>query len=64
MLFSSQMLALIKSQPSVVEKFLRKIEMPPFADLLIQIIQLDELPEGLASTFEVRTTFFMQIRAK
>ena len=51
------MLAFIKSQPSVVECFLRHIEMPPFVDLLIRIIQLDELPEG-AGTLEVRTHFF------
>ena len=51
------MLVFVKSQPSVAENFLRHIEMPPFVDLLIRIIQLDELPEG-AGTLEVRTTFF------
>ncbi len=53
------MLAFIKSQPSIVENFLRHIEVPPFVDLLIRIIQLDELPEG-AGTLEVRTTFLVQ----
>lgn len=47
----AEMLAFIKSQPSVIENFLRHIEMPPFIDLLIRIIQLDEHPEG-AGTLE------------
>ncbi|KAF8634541.1 hypothetical protein AX15_000839 [Amanita polypyramis BW_CC] len=46
-----ELLTFIKSQPGVVENFLRHIETPPFVDLLIRIIQLDELPEG-AGTLE------------
>ncbi|KAK2459428.1 hypothetical protein APHAL10511_008539 [Amanita phalloides] len=42
----AEMLAFIKSQPSVVENLLRYIETPSFVDLLIRIIQLDEHPEG------------------
>ena len=39
-----QMLAFIQAQPNVVERLLRHIETPAFADLLVRIIQLDELP--------------------
>ncbi|KAH9952025.1 SAPS-domain-containing protein [Amylocystis lapponica] len=42
----AEMLAFIQSQPSVVERLLRHIETPAFADLLVRIIQLDELPAG------------------
>ena len=52
------MLAFIQSQPSVVERLLRHIETPAFADLLVRIIQLDELPEG-ASVLEVRAPRFV-----
>ncbi|TFY55298.1 hypothetical protein EVJ58_g8333, partial [Rhodofomes roseus] len=42
----AEMLAFIRSQPNVVERLLRHIETPAFADLLIRIIQLDEQPAG------------------
>ncbi|KAI0957676.1 hypothetical protein AcW1_005989 [Taiwanofungus camphoratus] len=42
----AEMLAFIQSQPAVVERLLRHIETPAFADLLVRIIQLDELPAG------------------
>lgn len=38
------MLAFIQAQPNVVERLLRHIETPAFADLLVRVIQLDELP--------------------
>ena len=47
------MLAFIQSQPSIVDRLLRHIETPPFADLLVRVIQLDELPAG-AGVLEVR----------
>ncbi|KAI0093776.1 SIT4 phosphatase-associated protein-domain-containing protein [Irpex rosettiformis] len=40
----TEMLAFIQAQPNVVERLLRHIETPAFADLLVRIIQLDELP--------------------
>lgn len=46
------MLAFIRSQPNVVERLLRHIETPAFADLLVRIIQLDEQPAG-AGVLEV-----------
>ncbi|CDO73666.1 hypothetical protein BN946_scf185014.g136 [Trametes cinnabarina] len=42
----AEMLAFIQSQPNIVERILRHIESPPFADLLVRIIQLDEQPAG------------------
>ncbi|CAL1705433.1 unnamed protein product [Somion occarium] len=42
----AEMLAFIQAQPNVVDRSLRHIETPPFADLLVRIIQLDELPAG------------------
>ncbi|KAI0080509.1 SAPS-domain-containing protein [Panus rudis PR-1116 ss-1] len=42
----AEMLAFIQSQPNVVDRILRHIETPPFADLLVRIIQLDEHPSG------------------
>ncbi|GLB34588.1 putative SAPS-domain-containing protein [Lyophyllum shimeji] len=42
----AEMFAFIRSQPSVVERILRHIETPPFVDLVIRIIQLDEQPTG------------------
>ncbi|KAH9900937.1 SAPS-domain-containing protein [Cubamyces lactineus] len=42
----AEMLAFIQSQPDIVERILRHIESPPFADLLVRIIQLDEHPTG------------------
>ena len=47
------MLAFIQSQPNIVDRLLRHIETPPFADLLVRVIQLDELPAG-AGVLEVR----------
>ncbi|KAF8646919.1 hypothetical protein AX16_007011 [Volvariella volvacea WC 439] len=40
------MLAFIQSQPDVVERILQHVEVPPFVDLLVRIIQLDEQPGG------------------
>lgn len=40
----AEMLAFIQAQPNVVERLLRHIETPAFADLLVRIIQLDEVP--------------------
>ncbi|OCH93828.1 SAPS-domain-containing protein [Obba rivulosa] len=40
----AEMLAFIQSQPAVVERLLRHIETPAFADLLVRVIQLDEHP--------------------
>ncbi|GBE81848.1 Extragenic suppressor of kinetochore protein [Sparassis crispa] len=42
----AEMLAFIQAQPAVVERLLRHIETPAFADLLVRIIQLDEIPAG------------------
>ncbi|KAF8077592.1 SIT4 phosphatase-associated protein-domain-containing protein [Lyophyllum atratum] len=42
----AEMFAFIRSQPSVVERLLRHIETPPFVDLIVRIIQLDEQPSG------------------
>ncbi|KAI0736702.1 SAPS-domain-containing protein, partial [Fomitopsis betulina] len=42
----AEMLAFIRSQTNVVERLLRHIETPAFADLLVRIIQLDEQPAG------------------
>ncbi|EJF66213.1 SAPS-domain-containing protein [Dichomitus squalens LYAD-421 SS1] len=42
----AEMLAFIQAQPNIVERILRHIESPPFADLLVRIIQLDEHPAG------------------
>ncbi|THH23096.1 hypothetical protein EUX98_g8077 [Antrodiella citrinella] len=42
----AEMLAFIQSQPDVVDRILRHIETPAFADLLVRIIQLDEHPSG------------------
>ncbi|KAH8106931.1 SAPS-domain-containing protein [Cristinia sonorae] len=42
----AEMLAFIQSQPDVVQRILRHIETPAFADLLVRIIQLDEHPSG------------------
>ena len=47
------MLAFIQAQPDIVERILRHIETPPFADLLVRIIQLDEHP-ACAGVLEVR----------
>ncbi|KAF8705636.1 hypothetical protein AX14_013871 [Amanita brunnescens Koide BX004] len=55
-----QMLAFIKSQPSVVENLLRHVEVPPFVDLLTRIIQLDELPEGAGTLEWLSSQNFMQ----
>ena len=46
------MLAFIQSQPAAVERILRHIETPAFADLLVRLIQLDEHPAG-AGVLEV-----------
>ncbi|KAL4256787.1 SAPS family protein [Pleurotus pulmonarius] len=43
----TEMLAFIKSQPSVVERILRHVETPSFVDLLVRIIQLDERCTGV-----------------
>ena len=48
----AQMFVFIQSQPSVVERLLRHVETPPFVDLLVRIIQLDEHPGG-AGVLEV-----------
>lgn len=40
------MLAFIQAQPSIIERLLRHIETPAFADLLMRIVQLDEIPAG------------------
>jgi serine/threonine-protein phosphatase 6 regulatory subunit 3 len=40
------MLSFIRSQTDVIERMLRHIETPAFADLLLRIIQLDEQPGG------------------
>ncbi len=50
----AQMLAFIQAQYDIVERILRHIETPPFADLLVRIIQLDEHPAG-AGVLEVCT---------
>ncbi|KAI0672799.1 SIT4 phosphatase-associated protein-domain-containing protein [Trametes maxima] len=42
----AEMLAFIQSQPNIAERILRHIETPPFADMLVRIIQLDEHPAG------------------
>ncbi|TFY80035.1 hypothetical protein EWM64_g3980 [Hericium alpestre] len=42
----AEMLQFIRSQPNIVERLLQHIESPPFSDLLIRIIQLDETPAG------------------
>ncbi|KAI0636560.1 SIT4 phosphatase-associated protein-domain-containing protein [Trametes polyzona] len=42
----AEMLAFIQAQPNIAERILRHIESPPFADLLVRIIQLDEHPAG------------------
>ncbi|KAI0807835.1 SAPS-domain-containing protein [Fomes fomentarius] len=42
----AEMLAFIQAQYDIVERILRHIETPPFADLLVRIIQLDEHPAG------------------
>ncbi|KAH9917442.1 SIT4 phosphatase-associated protein-domain-containing protein [Fomitopsis serialis] len=42
----AEMLAFIRSQPNIVDRLLRHIETPAFADLLVRIIQLDEQPAG------------------
>lgn len=51
------MLVFIQTQPDVVERLLRHIETPAFADLLVRIIQLDELPVG-AGVLEVCASLF------
>ena len=38
------MLAFVQAQANVVDRLLRHIETPAFADLLVRIIQLDEVP--------------------
>ncbi|KAI0693353.1 SIT4 phosphatase-associated protein-domain-containing protein [Cytidiella melzeri] len=40
----TEVLAFIQAQPNVVERLLRHIETPAFADLLVRVIQLDEIP--------------------
>lgn len=40
------MLAFIQAQPDIAERILQHIESPPFADLLVRIVQLDEHPAG------------------
>jgi SIT4 phosphatase-associated protein len=40
------MLAFIQAQPSIIERLLRHIETPAFADLLMRIVQLDEQDVG------------------
>ena len=47
------MLAFVQAQANVVDRLLRHIETPAFADLLVRIIQLDEHP-ACASVLEVR----------
>ncbi|KAF8607974.1 SAPS-domain-containing protein [Ceratobasidium sp. AG-I] len=42
-----EMLAFIKSIPSVVDRMLLHIEAPPFVDLLFRIIQLDDNPGNI-----------------
>ncbi|KAI0822811.1 SAPS-domain-containing protein [Trametes gibbosa] len=42
----AEMLAFIQAQPNIAERILQHIESPPFADLLVRIIQLDEHPAG------------------
>ncbi|KAH9931705.1 SAPS-domain-containing protein [Epithele typhae] len=42
----AEMLAFIQAQSEIVERILHHIESPPFADLLVRIIQLDEHPAG------------------
>jgi serine/threonine-protein phosphatase 6 regulatory subunit 3 len=49
------MLAFIQSQPSVVGRLLRHVETPPFVDLLLRIIQLDENP-NVSGVLEVRNS--------
>lgn len=51
-----QMLAFIQAQPNVVERLLRHIETPAFADMLVRIIQLDELP-SCSGVLDVRPFF-------
>ena len=46
------MLPFIQAQPNVVERILKHIEIPPFVDLLVRIIQQDEFPAG-AGVLEV-----------
>lgn len=51
------MLAFIQAQPSIIERLLRHIETPAFADLLMRIVQLDEVPagEGVLEVFQSHT---------
>lgn len=47
------MLAFIQSLPTPVESLLKHIDNPPFVELLVRIIQLDEYPGG-SGVLEVR----------
>ena len=47
------MIAFIQAQPAIVDRLLRHIEVSPFVDLLVRIIQLDEHPAG-SGVLEVR----------
>ncbi|KIY70423.1 SAPS-domain-containing protein [Cylindrobasidium torrendii FP15055 ss-10] len=42
----AEMLAFIQSLPTPVESLLKHIDNPPFVELLVRIIQLDEYPGG------------------
>ena len=53
-----QMLTFIQNQPDIVDRLLRHIETPSFADLLVRIIQLDEHPSG-AGVLEVCSPSYM-----
>ncbi|KIY46945.1 SAPS-domain-containing protein [Fistulina hepatica ATCC 64428] len=39
-----EMLEFIKAQPNIIERLLTHIETPPFVDVLVRIVQLDEQP--------------------
>lgn len=43
----------IRSQPAVLDRILRHIEIPAFVDLIFRLIQLEELP-GAAGVIEVQ----------
>lgn len=47
------MIAFIQEQPDIVERLLQHIEVSPFVDLLVRIIQLDEHAAG-SGVLEVR----------
>ena len=55
---SREYLTFIQNQPDIVDRLLRHIETPSFADLLVRIIQLDEHPSG-AGVLEVCSPSYM-----